>query len=486
MKKILLFIFILFSIHGIGQNLIASYPSSNANDEFGLKYNSNIALGEQFTPSFDCSLSMAKFYVKNTQGKVGTLTARIYGHTGTCGTDALGTGSPLAISNPINANTLNTSTYALQTFTFLGSNQIPLLSGTCYIVVIYLEDGDNDPYKSVNVSGHYPHGYASNNSGQGLLSGTWRADPSGDDIIFYVYGNGAFSANDISNLNDESYYSPQADEYGQTFYCPYNTTLGYSSFPLRTTGSPSGNIKSYIYDMTATYGNDGTPTGSPLAVSDTVNISTLTSSFNGSSLFTFTGSNQISLTAGHYYVITCKEESGGTFTNYDHIIVGDHYPNGTDAGNVCDYWAPSNGWEGYNFIDLIYSVYSTTYILPNTILLSSLVGTDNQTVIVGTTITNITYATTGATGASVTGLPTGVSGSWSSNVVTISGTPSVTGTFNYAVTLTGDSGTGTATGTITVNPATSIKAVNKVPQSSYNKINGVIKSSVKKINGITN
>ena len=118
--------------------------------------------------------------------------------------------------------------------------------------------------------------------------------------------------------------------------------------------------------------------------------------------------------------------------------------------------------------------------------MSSLVGTDNQTVIVGTTITNITYATTGATGASVTGLPTGVSGSWSSNVVTISGTPSVTGTFNYAVTLTGDSGTGTATGTITVNPATSIKAVNKVPQSSYNKINGVIKSSVKKINGITN
>jgi hypothetical protein len=47
-------------------------------------------------------------------------------------------------------------------------------------------------------------------------------------------------------------------------------------------------------------------------------------------------------------------------------------------------------------------------------------------------------------------LPTGVSGSWSGNTVTISGTPSVSGTFNYTVTLTGGCGGGTANGTITV------------------------------------
>ena len=43
----------------------------------------------------------------------------------------------------------------------------------------------------------------------------------------------------------------------------------------------------------------------------------------------------------------------------------------------------------------------------NTISRTSAVGTDNQTVCVNTPITNITYATTGATGATITGLPTG-------------------------------------------------------------------------------
>ena len=82
--------------------------------------------------------------------------------------------------------------------------------------------------------------------------------------------------------------------------------------------------------------------------------------------------------------------------------------------------------------------------------LSSAVGTDAQTKCISTAITNITYATTGATGATVTGLPTGVSGSWAANVVTISGTPSVAGTATYTVTLTGGCGAITTTGTITV------------------------------------
>jgi hypothetical protein len=48
-------------------------------------------------------------------------------------------------------------------------------------------------------------------------------------------------------------------------------------------------------------------------------------------------------------------------------------------------------------------------------------------------------------------LPAGVSGAWASNVITISGTPSASGTSNYTVTLTGGCGIITATGSITVN-----------------------------------
>jgi PKD repeat protein len=75
----------------------------------------------------------------------------------------------------------------------------------------------------------------------------------------------------------------------------------------------------------------------------------------------------------------------------------------------------------------------------------------SQTVCINSAINNISLTTTGATGATVTGLPTGVIGSWLNNVFTISGTPTVSGTFNYTVTTTGGCPPATATGTIIVN-----------------------------------
>jgi hypothetical protein len=88
----------------------------------------------------------------------------------------------------------------------------------------------------------------------------------------------------------------------------------------------------------------------------------------------------------------------------------------------------------------------------NTITLTSGAGTNNQTICRNTAITNITYSTTGATGATFSGLPAGVSGAWASNVVTISGTATTATTYNYTVTLTGGCGTVTATGSVIVNP----------------------------------
>ncbi|MFC5625528.1 beta strand repeat-containing protein, partial [Algoriphagus winogradskyi] len=82
--------------------------------------------------------------------------------------------------------------------------------------------------------------------------------------------------------------------------------------------------------------------------------------------------------------------------------------------------------------------------------------------------TSITHATTNATGIGApTGLPTGVTASWSANTITILGTPSVSGTFNYSIPVQGCLSSGVnATGTITVNPATSIDSENLVAQSA--------------------
>ncbi len=77
---------------------------------------------------------------------------------------------------------------------------------------------------------------------------------------------------------------------------------------------------------------------------------------------------------------------------------------------------------------------------------------NNQIACQNSLITPITHTTTGATGIGTpTGLPTGVTASWSANTLTISGTPTTPGTFNYSIPLTGGCGTVNATGTIIVN-----------------------------------
>ena len=95
---------------------------------------------------------------------------------------------------------------------------------------------------------------------------------------------------------------------------------------------------------------------------------------------------------------------------------------------------------------------------PNaTIVLTSGGGTNNQSVCQNAAMTPITFAVSGGgNGATVTGLPTGVSGTYSGGIVTISGTPSAAGPFNYIVNTTGSCAQITATGTITVTPIAAI------------------------------
>jgi hypothetical protein len=75
----------------------------------------------------------------------------------------------------------------------------------------------------------------------------------------------------------------------------------------------------------------------------------------------------------------------------------------------------------------------------------------SPTLCTNSALTAITHSTTGATGiGAATGLPAGVSAAFASNTITISGTPTASGTFNYSIPLTGGCGSANATGTITV------------------------------------
>ena len=91
------------------------------------------------------------------------------------------------------------------------------------------------------------------------------------------------------------------------------------------------------------------------------------------------------------------------------------------------------------------------------------------TLCINTALTNITHTTTGATGiGTATGLPTGVTAAWASNRITISGTPTQSGTFNYSIPLTGGCGSVNATGTITVTAANTAGAASSTPTLCIN------------------
>jgi ribosomal protein S11 len=97
----------------------------------------------------------------------------------------------------------------------------------------------------------------------------------------------------------------------------------------------------------------------------------------------------------------------------------------------------------------------TITVNPNHVItLSSATATKNQALCINTALTPITYTLAGgATDADVSNLPSGVTASVSGTTLTISGTPTESGTFSYSITTTGNTCTAaTESGTITISP----------------------------------
>jgi subtilisin-like proprotein convertase family protein len=146
----------------------------------------------------------------------------------------------------------------------------------------------------------------------------------------------------------------------------------------------------------------------------------------------FTGSSTICVGSA----TTLSPTTGGTWvSNNPSVATVD------DGGNVS---TVSAGTATFTFTETLTGCSNTTGTLTvngnSTLSLTSAPATTAQTVCIGNAIINITYLVGGGgTGATVTGLPTGVTSNYNggSKVFTITGSPSVAGTFNYTVTTTG-------------------------------------------------
>jgi len=147
-----------------------------------------------------------------------------------------------------------------------------------------------------------------------------------------------------------------------------------------------------------------------------------------------------------------------TFTQVSPICAGGSFSLPTTSDNgIAGTWSPAVNNQAtteYTFTpnpgQCASNTTMTVTVNPSVSLIWSS-GSNNQTVDKDVTMSSITYMFgNGASGVTVTGLPIGVSYATQGNDVTISGIPTVEGTFNYTVSTMGGCGVATAQGTITV------------------------------------
>jgi hypothetical protein len=179
--------------------LVDSYPIEN--DESDRVLATGNIISQSFTGS-NIKLHSVKFYLTRRSLANGEIRAELYAHTGVFGTSSKGTGSPLAISNPILAEDI---VYfgdiwpdrILYTFTFPSDQQYQMTSGTKYVIGLHYAAGlppDNNYWVLVGGDIYLPplHPSTTHPGNETLyyLSGgnwIWGSDNT-TDLIFYVYG----------------------------------------------------------------------------------------------------------------------------------------------------------------------------------------------------------------------------------------------------------------------------------------------------------
>lgn len=161
--------------------LLDSY--SEANQDWGYELHSEgIQQAGQAITLAAATINSVKFYIKKSGSPTGNCIVRLYAATGTVGSTAVPTGSPLASTGVLDVATLTTS-LALHEFTFASPYAAP--SGK-YCILIEYTGGDvtNFLYVGADIS-------APTHPGNGFYTLTPGSDYVANatyDACFYLYG----------------------------------------------------------------------------------------------------------------------------------------------------------------------------------------------------------------------------------------------------------------------------------------------------------
>ncbi|TXE05781.1 T9SS type A sorting domain-containing protein [Gelidibacter salicanalis] len=282
------------------------------------------------------------------------------------------------------------------------------------------------------------------------MTGTINVDPTNSITLTSASGTDAQSVCINTSLTDITYATTGAT--GATFSgLPAGVTGTWVNNTVKISGTPTAEDGPTTYTVTLTGGCSVAPITGTINV-DPTNSFTLTSASDTDAQSVCKNTPLTDIT----YATTGA--TGATFSGLPAGVTGTWVNNTvkisgtpTAAGGPTTYTVTLTGGCSIEPIAGTINVDPT-----NTFSLTSASTSTAQSVCIDTQITNITYATTGATGASFSGLPAGVTGAWSGNIVTISGKPTEVGSFDYTVTLTGGCIGEKPKGTITVKPSNTI------------------------------
>ncbi|HNX87540.1 MAG TPA: hypothetical protein PKH58_00535, partial [Paludibacteraceae bacterium] len=371
---------------------------------------------------------------------------------------------------------------ATGTITVTPNNTITLSSGNNTQTRCINSAIANISYTSTGATGAtfsgLPSGVSGNySSGNITISGTPSASGTFNYTVTLTGGCGTASANGTITVTPNNTITLSSGNNTQT-RC-INTAIANISYT--TTGATGATFSGLPSGVSGSYssGNitiSGTPSASG-TFNYTVNLTGGCGTVSANGTITVTPNNTVSVASSTPTLCINTPLTAITHTTSGATGIGS--ATGLPAGVTASWASNTITISGTPMISGTFS-YSipltggcgtanatgTITVIPNNTI--TLVAGGTQTKCINTAITTTTYATTGATGATVTGLPSGVSGSWASNVVSISGSPTVSGAFTYTVTLTGGCGTVTANGTITVTPTNTVTAASSTPTLCIN------------------
>lgn len=182
---------------------------------------------------------------------------------------------------------------------------------------------------------------------------TWAESTKNGIVTTTLIDSYSESNFDVATGDSRFYTSGGWKMLGQSFFNRTTIPLASCKFYVKKVGAPPGNVLAYLYAHSGTFGSTGKPTGSAIAESDPVVISTGVTTGYQMIEFAFSGNNQVLLNEDTPYFVVLFYYQGDASNK---IVSGGDGASPTHDGNVAG-TTDGVSWTAYSGYDRCFSVY---------------------------------------------------------------------------------------------------------------------------------